>query len=108
MSHSFKSVIRKSPVWWTLCNMHVHCIRRTEHLPIRLILPIQSGISLEGHTKLLTIGNCTLTFEIYAQEIVNEYTGPYLANIGDESMLIHNNITYLKFMVGLKYSYYLL
>ncbi|XP_050683941.1 uncharacterized protein LOC126978866 [Leptidea sinapis] len=47
--------------------------------------------SSEVRTELVAIENGTLTGQRYAQEIFNEYAGPYLANMGDGSMLMHDN-----------------
>lgn len=52
---------------------------------------VWAGISAEGRTELVAIENGTLTGERYAQEILNEYVGPYLANMRDGSMLMQDN-----------------
>lgn len=52
---------------------------------------VWAGISSEGRTELVAIENGTLTRQRYAQKILNEYAGPYLANMGDGSMLMHDS-----------------
>ncbi|XP_050672781.1 transposable element Tc1 transposase [Leptidea sinapis] len=52
---------------------------------------VWAGIFSEGRTELVAIENGTLTGQRYAQEILNEYAGPYLANMRDGSMLMHDN-----------------
>lgn len=52
---------------------------------------VWAGISSEGRTELVSIENGTLTGERYAQEILNEYAGPYLVNMGEGSMLMQDN-----------------
>lgn len=52
---------------------------------------VWAGISSEGRTELVAIENGTLTGVRYAQEILNEYAGPYLVNMGDGSILMQDN-----------------
>lgn len=52
---------------------------------------VWAGITADGRTELVAIENGNLTGERYAQEILNEYAGPYLANMDDGSMLMHDN-----------------
>lgn len=52
---------------------------------------VWAGISLEGRTELVAIENGTLMGVGYANEILNEYAGPYLVNMGNGSIHMQDN-----------------
>lgn len=52
---------------------------------------VWAGISAEGRTALVPIENGNLTAVRYIIEILNEHAGPFLANMGDNAVFMHDN-----------------
>lgn len=52
---------------------------------------VWAGISSESRTELVLIENGSLTSARYVEEILNEHVGPYLVNMGGNSMFMHDN-----------------
>lgn len=52
---------------------------------------VWAGISAESRTELVLIENGTLTARRYVEEILNEYVGPFMANMGENPVFMHDN-----------------
>lgn len=52
---------------------------------------VWAGISSESRTELVVIENGTLTAERYVNEIINEYVGPFLVNMGENAIFMQDN-----------------
>lgn len=52
---------------------------------------VWAGISSESRTELVIIENGSLTAPRYVEEILNEHVGPFLVNMGANSIFMHDN-----------------
>ncbi|CAB3230083.1 unnamed protein product [Arctia plantaginis] len=52
---------------------------------------VWAGISTEARTELVLIQNGTLNAERYAEEILNEHVGPFMARMDRHGILMHDN-----------------
>lgn len=52
---------------------------------------VWAGISSASRTELVLIENGTLTSERYVEEILNEYAGPFMINLGENAVFMHDN-----------------
>ncbi|CAG9138053.1 unnamed protein product [Plutella xylostella] len=52
---------------------------------------VRAGNSAEGRTALVPIENGNLTTVRYINEVLNEHAGPFLANMGENAMFMHDN-----------------
>lgn len=52
---------------------------------------VWAGISSESRTELVIIENGSLTSVRYVEEILNDHVGPFMVNLGEDAIFMHDN-----------------